>query len=57
MSMCIHVCRYTCMWGVHVCVCVCVRAEEEGTCNVERVDIYVGWLHMYVEGCLGENLK
>ena len=38
-------------------MCVCVMREEEGTCNVERVDICVGWLHMYVEGCLGENLK
>ena len=47
------------MWGytcpcasmcvdTHVCVCVCERAEEEGTCNVERVNVYVGWLHMYV---------
>lgn len=38
-------------------MCVCVRAEGEGTCNVEVVDVYVGRLHIYVKEYLGENLK
>lgn len=37
------------MYMGRTCICVCVRAEGEGTCNVEVVDVYVGRLHIYVK--------
>lgn len=56
MDMCVYVCRYN-VHGENMYICVCVRAEGEGTCNVEVVDVYVGRLHIYVKEYLGENLK